>query len=52
LIRLAVLAAALASIAAAPLPEKQPGSGDPRSAVERHWLAYSELQLQKVQQPQ
>jgi hypothetical protein len=50
--RLAVLAAALLCGAAAPVPETKAGSGEFRSAVERHWLAYAELRRQKELRPQ
>jgi hypothetical protein len=53
LTRLALLAAALACAAQALMadPQGTPGAGFP-SAVERHWLAYSEMQRLKDHRPQ
>jgi hypothetical protein len=52
LTRLAVLVAALAWAAAAPLAEtclSDAGRADPRSAADRHWLAYTEMQRRQAQ---
>jgi len=59
LTRLAVLAAALLCAAAAPVPETRNASlalVDIRSAADRHWLAYCEMQspstVTSARQPQ
>jgi hypothetical protein len=54
LTRLALLAAALLCAAAAPVAETRIASlvlGDMRSAADRHWRAYCEMQLTSTATP-